>query len=753
MNDSSSSSTKRDFIGEFVADISKALEEGTAPWCKPWKAGELVAPCNPVSGTTYSGINFVRLVKEGLADPRYMTYNGAKKAGFQVKKGEKGRPVVFWSKTSMQKKRDEQGQPIFDEKGKAILEEYQAIRPILQHTTVFHASQIEGIDPWEKESPKWAADERAEAILRNSGANISHKTRDKAYYAPKTDAIHLRPKSAFPTAGDYYSTALHELAHWTGHESRMNRTMGTKGTMDYAKEELRAEIAAWMMATKLGLPFDPEPHRSYVEKWSQIVKEEPKFLMQSCRDAEKICSYCLALAQNKDLTQEATAQNTIPSSNNMRGDRMAARDVPHIANKDIRLKVPYVQKEQASAYGAKWDKEGRTWYAPEGTNLTPLTKWLPKEQEMTPPQEERHERAFPTLSPEEEFAQALKSYGLDLKGELPVMDGEIHRVAVENGKAGAKDGSYVGHLDNRPAGSLTNFKTGEQVAWKYSGGHTISASGIAELSARNKILTEAREQARKARQEQCAQRCQEIWNQAAPLLSGHPYLVQKGVDTAPVRHSLKIDDKGNILVPMRDSEGNIHSLQTITQKAGTDNNTKRFAKDGKKQGMSHRIDPMSTFDKNPIVLAEGLATAASIHRATGLPVTCVFDAGNLLPVAQKMRELYPDKPIIIMADNDSQSKNNVGMQKAQVVQDIVDKVFICKPPFSEQEQKNGNTDFNDFLILHGVVKLQLAISQAFTSITDIGNAIRSDVASKIITVGERIKPALETPQKSQGMGR
>lgn len=746
---------RRDFIGEFVADIGKALEEGTAPWCKPWKAGELAPPCNPVSGTTYSGMNFVRLAQEGLADPRYMTFNHAQKEGFRIKKGEKGRPVVFWSHTDRGPKLDEKFQPVLDDKGKPVTEERLRTRPIMQYSTVFHASQIEGIDPWQKKGPEWASDERAEAILRNSGAQISHEERDKAFYSPAKDSIHLRDKSAFPTAADYYSTALHELAHWTGHKDRMNRDMAPKGTLEYAKEELRAEIAAWMMATKLGLPFDPEPHRSYVESWAAIVKDEPKFVVQACSDAEKICAYCLKFEHEKALEhKQVDTQQVQPD------ERIAAKDMPQkkarpFTKKDTRLQVPYVQKDAARAHGAMWDAEERTWFAPAGTDLAPLTKWLANEQELAPAQEQRHERALPTLSPEEEFAQTLKSYGLDLKGELPIMDGVFHRVAVENGKPGAQDGSYMGYRDGRPAGTLTNFKTGEQVTWKYSGGHTLSAASIAELTAKSKIQAEAREQARTALQEQTAKQCQMIWEKAAHIPEGHPYLVQKGVDSEEIRKGLKIDQKGNILVPLRDTQGTIRSLQTISVDPVTQKNTKRFTKNAKKSGMFHLVDPENVFDKKPIILAEGLATAASINKATGLPVSCVFDAGNLIHVARQFREQYPDKPIIIMADNDSQlTTGNVGLKKAHEVRKAVSDVFVCTPRFTEQEQKKGNTDFNDFQKLHGVEKLKEAISDSFCKAKEVGNALRMDIANIIIAVGKSIQPAqLNIATKNQGMSR
>lgn len=744
-NPESKPDSKKDFVGDFVADIAKALEEGTAPWCKPWKSGELVPPLNPVSKRTYSGVNFVRLASENFADPRFVTFKQADAEGYRVKKGEKGRPVVYWQMQSeLLPKLDADKKPVLDEAGNAILEKYMCTRPLVKYSTVFHASQVDGIPAWDSQEYKheWSPDERAEAILRNSGAVIKHDMRDRAFYSLNKDCINMRPQSAFPTAGDYYSTALHELAHWTGHSSRMDREFGPKGSPVYAKEELKAEIAAWMLSVKLGLPFDPEQHKSYVAGWSKIIKDEPKFILQACRDAEKICAYCLNFEQEKALEQG--------SMNNSKEEaperRIAAttQEIMHpqaadIATEKVWLTVPYVQKNIAKACGAKWDKESRQWFAPEGANLEPLSPWLPAQgQEVPKPQ------ATTALSPLEEFAQAIRNQGLVLgSGELPQMDGEWHRLPVIDSSSGKKNGSYMGHLDGKPAGVIINFKTSEHLTWKYSGGHTLSSESLRELHTKALLQQEARAKERAARQEQTAVRCQEIWEKATPLPRGHAYLQQKGVDFAQVRDGLKMDAKGNILVPMRDLKGKIHSLQTIIQDNTTQKSVKLFAKDGKKQGMSHLLDSANTFEQHPIALAEGLATAASIHIATGLPISCVFDAGNLMEVAKQFRAQYPDKAICIFADNDQHSAINVGIEKAAAVQKAVENVHFVAPDFSE-EKGSANTDFNDYHKLHGLEGLC---------------SIVAHTVEKLFNEGRKTPPTLEAEKgkdkasKSLGMSR
>lgn len=283
----------------------------------------------------------------------------------------------------------------------------------------------------------------------------------------------------------------------------------------------------------------------------------------------------------------------------------------------------------------------------------------------------------------------------------------------------------------------------EQLTWKYSGGHILTSESLTELRVKTRIQQEAHAQERAVRQEQTAVRCQDIWEKATPLPRGHTYLQQKGVDYAQVRDGLKMDAKGNILVPLRDLKGKIHSLQTIIQDNTTQKNVKLFTKDGKKQGMSHLLDSANVFDNHPIALAEGLATAASIHIATGLPISCVFDAGNLMEVTKQLRAQYPDKAILIFADNDHEAAVNVGIEKAAAVQKAVDNVHYIAPDFSA-EKGSANTDFNDYHKLHGLEGLC---------------SIVAHTVEKLVKDGRKTPPTLESEKgkdkasKSLGMSR
>ncbi len=236
---------KKEYAEEVAAKIIEQLEQGTAPWQKPWKPGELSLPYNASTGKEYRGINSMWLAMQGHGDPRWMTYNQANDAGAQVRKGSKGTKIVYWKTHDEEKAKDENGKPIIGEDGKPKMIRVALERPRAFHAVVFNAEQIDGLPAL---APKIIAPEperhaRAEAILGNSGANIQHVAGNRAFYRPSTDSITLPERGQFDSADGYYATALHELGHWTGHPSRLDRDLAHPfGSEGYAREELRAEI-------------------------------------------------------------------------------------------------------------------------------------------------------------------------------------------------------------------------------------------------------------------------------------------------------------------------------------------------------------------------------------------------------------------------------------------------------------------------------------------------------------------------------
>ena len=707
-------SNRKSVSETFAETIIEELKNGTAPWQKPWKAGECTRSLNPVTGTVYKGVNTVMLARHGYADPRWMTMKQANDQEWRVKKGSKAQQVVFWQWTDRKAVLDDAGQPVKDEKGEEKKENVQLERPRLHVFSVFHVSQLQTLDgqdlpAYEPPELGWDPIERGEEILRDSGAAITHDQSDRAFYRIATDDIHLPPRENFPEAGNYYSTALHELSHWTGHESRMGREFGPHGSEVYAKEELRAEIASWMINQELGLPHQPDQHVSYVDSWVSVLQKDPYEIMRACRDAEKIKEYVMNLQQ--ELTVPQPEAGIVMASETPEVQQSAATLSPEVAPADqvvaetkTFLSVPYKEKNQAKNAGAKWDRETKLWYVPEGAPLTALAAWLPEKESAVA-------ASSSGLPPADEFAQTLQQAGLIV--DEPVLDGQIHRVPVEGGKPGGKDGAYCGYADGRPNGWGQNHKSGEQVKWIATGHSlTVEQKDALRTEASERLAERANE--RKEQQAKAMKRAYAKWMNAEPT-EEHPYLQEKGVSG----FGLKQDSRGNLLIPGFDLRtGRVQTLQWIEQ-----NGTKRFESGCPQQGAALVLPSPDALEGGEILIAEGYATAASLHMATGQPVVAAFTAHNLLPVAELLHEKYPQAEITICADNDHHLPEqingiplgNVGMKRAQEAAQVVGATVIA-PSFTKEEKIKKYTDFND---LHKSRGLDAVTKRVTTRVVEV----------------------------------
>lgn len=295
---------------EVVAEkLIEQLKAGTAPWQKPWAAGEFGSmPMNPTTGNRYKGINSIQLMMQGRSDPRWMTYNQANAQDAQVRKGEKSTMIQYW-KFSEERIKKEDGKPVLDAKGNQVKETVLLERPKCFHAYVFNAEQIDGLPAITRKEQTWNAVERAEHILQASGARITHAAGDRAFYRPSTDSITMPERSQFPSADNYYATALHELGHWTGHPSRLDRDLSNPfGSEGYAKEELRAEISSMILGNELGIGHDPGQHVAYVGSWIKALQEDPLEIFRAAADAEKIQAFVLAFEQKQVQDHQVDAQ-------------------------------------------------------------------------------------------------------------------------------------------------------------------------------------------------------------------------------------------------------------------------------------------------------------------------------------------------------------------------------------------------------------------------------------------------------------
>lgn len=272
---------------EVVSELIKSMEEGYVATRKLWdKMG--VRPQNPVSEVYYKGGNRFRLsmeaVKKEYKDPRWLTYNQAAENGWQVKKGEKGVLCEKWifSKTVKEK----------DEKGIEMEKEVELDKPIVNYFKVFNAEQIAGIPELEKlPLEKGQVLEIAEDMIATSMCPIKEVGQEQAYYSPSKDEIVLPLRESFKDHESFLSTALHEMIHSTGHESRLNRDNGNMfGSPEYAKEELVAELGSVFLQGDLGIKLEGEhfqDHSNYLKSWIGALKEDYHELFRACIEAEK----------------------------------------------------------------------------------------------------------------------------------------------------------------------------------------------------------------------------------------------------------------------------------------------------------------------------------------------------------------------------------------------------------------------------------------------------------------------------------
>lgn len=658
--------TPSDFAQRLADRLIAQLKEGTAPWQKPWDEGQSFSPYNPTTGNRYRGVNVLALLSSDFSDPRWMTYKQAQAQGWQVRGGERATQIQHWIWEEERVRVGNDGMPVLDSQKKPIKGLVRLERPKVIAAAVFNGEQIDGIPGLESgRTYDWDPVEQAEKLLRISEAKIEHFPTGGAYYNFLKDTIHLPAPERFPTPSSYYATALHELGHWTAHPDRLDRDLRNPfGSEGYAREELRAEIASLIVGSELAIGYDSERHAGYVGHLVRILTDSPKEILYASADAERISDYILTIEQKKEIrhTQEANVMK---------------KDIPN-AHRTY-LAVPYEERQEAKALGARWDAVKKAWYVGPEVVREEITKWEPKHQLPA------------TLDPRAEFALVLHGIGAIVQGEHPIMNGEGHRIPATNDKRGELTIFYIAYEDGVPNGYAENNRTKEVVRWKATVQH-LSPEAKAEFTAQAEQKRYARKQAERELYEATARRLVEELQ--ANVFAGNrtAYHEAKKIETtlgAPVRN-------GDVMVPGYDIEGKLWTIQYIKE-----DGTKRFAKNSRKQGCFHLIGApngaaaIQAIAMSPVaVIAEGYATAATVAKHGKVPTLAAYDSGNLLAVATSLRQRWADKAIIIAGDDDYQVENNPGREKALAAAVAVAGVAVF-PNFSEEQRNQRFTDFND----------------------------------------------------------
>lgn len=289
-------------------EIISSIQKGTAPWQKPWPKGlKKERPVSCVTGKEYRGGNFLCLSTAPFADPRWLTFKQAAKKKWNVKKGEKGHYIEYISWFETKKEKD-------PDTGEIVIKESKRDNPIISRAVVFNGEQIEGIPDYFQDAarllPEKEVVEAAQRTIEKSGAKIVFDSPGEAYYNRNTDVIHMTPKETFKSTYDMYSSILHQLAHWTAHPSRLNRKECSVSDkpVDYAREELRAELASYFMAFELGVGLTQEHidnHASFSKQWLELLGGNRNEIYRVAKDAESITSYIYEFSKEAEAEKEA----------------------------------------------------------------------------------------------------------------------------------------------------------------------------------------------------------------------------------------------------------------------------------------------------------------------------------------------------------------------------------------------------------------------------------------------------------------
>ncbi len=290
---------RQSLYAEVTARVIAELEEGRLPWVCPWDraACECGMPRNAMTGRAYSGINVLILwgavVHGGFGSQRWLTYRQALTAGGNVRQGEKGVAVCYADRFTPP-----------DEQQHASDEQREARQiAFLKRFTVFNIDQCEGL-PGSFAIAAAVREEamvpHAEALIRASGADF-RVGGDQAFYAPLFDFVQVPPRHAFADEINFYRTALHELGHWTGHESRLGRDQsGQHGSPDYAREELVAEMASAFICASLAIRPTVR-HSDYIGAWLDVLRGDERAIFRAASQASKAADYLLAFASDEEV--------------------------------------------------------------------------------------------------------------------------------------------------------------------------------------------------------------------------------------------------------------------------------------------------------------------------------------------------------------------------------------------------------------------------------------------------------------------
>ena len=285
---------RRDLYQEVTDKIIKAIETGgMANWVRPWSdINEPGLPKNGTSARPYSGVNtallFITAHERGYGSNRWFTMKQANELGGRVRKGERTTPVYFFK--MLESANTDSGK---EQKGRVSNDRPRMV-PFLTEYRVFNAEQIDGLPlPENIPQPEWSPNKAVQEIIDRLQPQIVHGG-NRAYFSPSQGdgdygLIKMPYRGAFNSEFDYLATLLHELGHWAS--GPLKRQLGNRGTEDYAREEIRADLASCLLAAEIGVPMQLENNAAYIGSFVKRLKEDKLEIFRAAKDAQRICDY------------------------------------------------------------------------------------------------------------------------------------------------------------------------------------------------------------------------------------------------------------------------------------------------------------------------------------------------------------------------------------------------------------------------------------------------------------------------------
>lgn len=323
-----SKSKKEENLAKFAEMVIRKMEEISSDWKQPWVNVKGKMPQN-LSGRHYHGSNTLMLMmlqeKEGYELPVYMTYKQAKEEGIVVKKGEHGFPIALWESVIKNK---ETGEKITYEDYKKLSREEQEKYTVKPFTKFYHVFNVEQTTMKEMKPERWEELEarfkvkqemkddtgklkcpELDQMLENQTwlCPIRSIESNQAFYSPGKDEITIPLKEQFEDGEEFYLTELHEMAHSTGAEGRLDRNLkgGKFGNDEYAREELVAELTSAIVASNIGIsPTINKNNIAYLNSWTKTLRENPKVILTVLGDAAKSAELIQKTVLGEEALQE-----------------------------------------------------------------------------------------------------------------------------------------------------------------------------------------------------------------------------------------------------------------------------------------------------------------------------------------------------------------------------------------------------------------------------------------------------------------